>query len=656
MDLNLDDIKGLTRVPKKYIFNPEAIDCLYKNNPNILKNVSEDLHLSPNFIEKITQLINNGTMVLTKDNIKLLDSLYDENIIDILKNHFNYLYLINENNFIHVGIVKVDDFVKLLEEHKIEITPNVPYLVTLCSDYIIKQYIEDKVNTDVILPFFTNWFNIAQRDLIQEYFKKGHFDISIFYDRDEHNGNITPFFKDISIEFKDNNATIKSNNIDSVVSLLNFELPFSISDIYLLDNRYNDISIIFLLKEIKEQNINLHVENGLSISSTLEKNFEFLELCGNVANIELNPFDLASFKELLIKAKDHPGVVINVKLDDFMAYDSYFLNLNTEIPINIISQKNVSILSLNEMKELNFKLDSMVAEIKNSSLSPYEKYIAAYNIVKSFKKYRFYLDNEGIDRLVSDQSRNPYLILTNQYIVCAGYSSLLHLLLKKLDIPSHEWTLDVSDKSNAIVSGTSTVGDAHARLYVSIVDDKYGINGYYMCDPTFDNVDKNISDLYGYKYLSMSCGQSHDYGKDTSSYYYFSRDYDVFNDQMFINTDDYLAKVDSLHEIFMITRDLDPIFYSQLSKLDSKEEQKEAIKKHFKEKTYRAIPLEKKYSAIISVLEFQNKKEFSDAEKQKIHEELYNIDRGIYSTIVIPIPGDDNWDDWDDWDDFRPSK
>ena len=154
----------------------------------------------------------------------------------------------------------------------------------------------------------------------------------------------------------------------------------------------------------------------------------------------------------------------------------------------------------------------------------------------------------------------------------------------------------------------------------------------------------------------MSCGQSHDYGKDTSSYYYFSRDYDVFNDQMFINTDDYLAKVDSLHEIFMITRDLDPIFYSQLSKLDSKEEQKEAIKKHFKEKTYRAIPLEKKYSAIISVLEFQNKKEFSDAEKQKIREDLYNIDQGIYSTIVIPIPGDDNWDDWDDWDDFRPSK
>lgn len=638
MEINVNNIKNLTSVPKEFISDSKAIEYLYQNNPSIFKNVSENLHLSFDFIERITQLINNGTIVLTKDNIKLLDSLYTENITDILKNHFNYLYLINENNFTQVGIVRDDDFLKLLEEHKFKITPNAPYLVTLCSDYIIKQYIEDKVNIDVILPYIMNWHNKSQRALIQEYLKKGHFDLSIFYD-------ITPFFKDVSIDIKDKNAIIKSNSIDSIISLLNFELPFSISDVYLLDNRDNYTNILYLLKQINEQNINLHVKNGLSISSTLEKISEFLELCGNVGNIELNPFDLANFKELLIKAIEHPVVVINVKLNDFMEYENYFLNLNTEIPINVISQENVSILSLNEMKELNSKLDSMVAEIKNSSLSPYEKYIAAYNIVKSFKKYKLYLDNKGIDQLVSDQSRNPYLVLINQYIVCAGYSSLLHLLLKKLNIPSHEWIIGVSDKSEAVAEGSLKDNDAHARLYVNIVDDKYGINGYYMCDPTFDNVDKEISDLYGYKYLSMSCGESHDYGKDSSSYYYFSYDYDVFNDQMFINTDDYLAKADSLCEIFTIIQDLDPNFYSQLFELDSEEKQKEAIKKHFKEKTYRAISLEKKYTAIISVLEFQNKRELSEIEKQTIRENLYNIDR----PIIIPISGDDGFDDWVDF-------
>lgn len=649
MELNVNNIKDLTSVPKEFISNSKAIEYLYQNNPNILKNVSENLHLSFDFIERITQLINNGTIVLTKDNIKLLDSLYADNVIDILKNHFNYLYLINENNFTQVGVARYYDFLELLEEHKIEITPNTPYLVTFCSDYIIKQYIEDKVNINIVLPYFINWYNGEQRELIQEYFNKGHFDLSIFYDKDIDNGNITPFFKDTLIEIKDNNATIKSNNIDSIISLLNFKLPFPISDIYLLDNKYNDTNILFLLQKINEQNINLHVKNGLSISSTLEKNSEFLELCGNVGNIELKPFDLDTFKELLIKAKEHFGVVINVNLDDFMNYENYFLNLNTEIPINIISQKNVSILSLNEMKELNSRLDYMVAEIKNSSLSPYEKYIAAYNIVKSFKKYRLYLDNEGIDEVVSDQSRNPYLVLTNQYIVCAGYSSLLHLLLKKLDIPSHEWIIGVSDKSEAVASSVSKDNDTHARLYVHIVDDKYGINGYYMCDPTFDSVDKESSDLHGYRHLSMSCGESHDYGKDTPSYYYFSHD-DVFNDQMFINIDDYLEKSDSLYEIFTIIQDLDPVFYSQLSELDSEEEQKEAIKKHFKEKTYRAISLEKKYTAIISVLEFQNKKEFSDSEKQTIYENLYNIDRGIDSPIITPISSNDEIDDWVDYE------
>ena len=329
----------------------------------------------------------------------------------------------------------------------------------------------------------------------------------------------------------------------------------------------SDTELLHLLEKINEENINLHIKNGLSISSNLEKNCEFLELCGNVGNIELNPFDLEEFKKLLLKVAEHSGVVINVKLDDFMEYENFLLNLNIETPINIISQKNVSILPLNDMKELNLRLDYTVSEIKNSSLSPYEKYIAAYNIVKSFKKYRFYLDNEGFDKMISDQSRNPYLVLINQYIVCAGYTSLLHSLLKKLDIPSREWILDVSDNSESVALGDSESNDTHARLYVNIVDDKYGINGYFMCDPTFDNVDKENSDLYGYRHLSMSCGESHDYGKSSSSYFYFAYDTDAFNDQMFINTDDYLSKIDDMTEIFDIVKDLDPDFHNQLSLL-----------------------------------------------------------------------------------------
>lgn len=655
MELNMNNIKDLTSIPKEYIYDSKTIEYLYQSNPNVFDNVNENLKLSFEFQEKITQLINNGTIVLTENNIKLLDSLFSEYVIDILENNFNYLYLINQNNFNGVGIVRDDDFLNLLEEHQIKITDETPYLVTLCSDYIIKQYINDKVDITNVLPFFINWYEGSQRILIQEYLKKGNIDLSIFYKRDyENNDNITPFFEDILIEKTENSVKVKSNNVDSIISLLKFELPYHIEDIYLSDNRMSDTELLHLLEKINEENINLHIKNGLSISSNLEKNCEFLELCGNVGNIELNPFDLEEFKKLLLKVAEHPGVVINVKLDDFMEYENFFLNLNMETPINIISQKNVSILPLNDMKELNLTLDNTVSEIKNSSLSPYEKYIAAYNIVKSFKKYRFYLDNEGFDKMISDQSRNPYLVLINQYIVCAGYTSLLHSLLKKLDIPSREWILDVSDNSESVALGDSESNDTHARLYVNIVDDKYGINGYFMCDPTFDNVDKENSDLYGYRHLSMSCGESHDYGKSSSSYFYFAYDTDAFNDQMFINTDNYLSKIDDMTEIFDIVKDLDPDFHNQLSKLESIERQKETIKKHFRDKTYRTIPLETKYNAIISVLEFQNKKEFNDEEKQMISEKLYNIDRGIEEAPIIPISSNEDSNEWIDFESSTP--
>lgn len=655
MELNMNDIKDLTSIPKEYIYDSKTIEYLYQSNPNVFNSVNEYLNLSFEFQEKITQLINNGTIVLTKNNVKLLDSLFSEYVIDILENNFNYLYLINQNNFNGVGIVRDDDFLNLLEEHQIKITDETPYLVTLCSDYIIKQYINEKVDITNVLPYFINWYADPQRTLIQEYIKKGNSDLSIFYKRDyENNDNIIPFFENIIIEKNENSVKVKSNNVNSIISLLNFELPYHIEDIYLSDNRMSDTELLHLLEKINEENINLHIKNGLSISSNLEKNCEFLELCGNVGNIELNPFDLEEFKKLLLKVAEHPGVVINVKLDDIMEYENFFLNLNIETPINIISQKNVSILPLNEMKELNLRLDYTVSEIKNSSLSPYEKYIAAYNIVKSFKKYRFYLDNEGFDTMISDQSRNPYLVLINQYIVCAGYTSLLHSLLKKLNIPSREWILDVSDNSESVALGDSESNDTHARLYVNIVDNKYGINGYFMCDPTFDNVDKENSDLYGYRHLSMSCGESHDYGKSSSSYFYFAYDTDAFNDQMFINTDDYLSKTDDMTEIFDIVKDLDPDFYVQLSKLESIEKQKETIKKHFRDKTYRAISLETKYKAIISVLEFQNKKEFNDEEKQMISEKLYNIDRGIEEAPIIPISSNEDSNEWIDFESSTP--
>ena len=680
MTLNIDDIKKLTSVPKEYVSDSKMIDYLYEINPNIFENVDERLKLSRKLEDNLIEQLKNGTMVLTEKNIKLLDLFFSVDIIDILDKHFEYIYLINKDNFSQTGIGRDHELVELLEKNNVQINDSTPYLATLCGDYINNQYINNEADLKDIIPYFINWGPIEQDDFIKEYIKKGNCDLSIFYREDLYDENtILPFFKDTNIENIDNKLVIKSRNIEGLLSLLNFNLPFKISDVYLDNDKYlaekkssymdsDDFNapyklyvesekILNLLRKVNEEDINLHVKNGLSISSNLKDDIEFLDLCGDVGNVQLTNFDsdhINDFKELLNKAAEHPGVVVDLRLDSFMENENFFLNLDTDVPINIVSLESVDILSLNEMKQLNSKMDDMVAGIKDSNLSTYEKYIAAYNIVKSLKKYRFYLNNEKMDEYISDQSRNPYLMLTNQYAVCAGYSSLLQMLLKKVDIPSHYWVLNISEKSKDVALGNSSKDDAHARLYINLVDDKYGINGYYMCDPTWDNTDKETSDLYGYKYLNMSCGESHDYGPDSSSYHFFEYDEDVFNDQMFLNTDKYLEKNESLNEVFDIVKDLDPDFYVQLDKLKKIEDdslslkmQQEAIRKHFKEKTYRTISLENKYNAIISVLEYQNKREFSYDEKEQLREDLYNIDHDLPLAVeeelsaVIDIGFDD---------------
>lgn len=134
------------------------------------------------------------------------------------------------------------------------------------------------------------------------------------------------------------------------------------------------------------------------------------------------------------------------------------------------------------------QLDNLIRPIKYSNLSPYEKYLAVYNIVKQFKPYKENYENK-------DESRYLKYILNNEYIVCVGYSKLLTTLLNKLNIPSMEVIADIDSstyKDNLI--NTPTKLEGHQRNIIKIDDDKYNIHGIYIVDPTWDN--NMIKDLY----------------------------------------------------------------------------------------------------------------------------------------------------------------
>ena len=80
------------------------------------------------------------------------------------------------------------------------------------------------------------------------------------------------------------------------------------------------------------------------------------------------------------------------------------------------------------------------------------------------------------------------MILHNEYIVCAGYATLLEDLISKLDNPNV-----YCFQYNVIYTRDGEV-HAHARNIVFINDPEYGINNYFVCDPTWDTFESHESD------------------------------------------------------------------------------------------------------------------------------------------------------------------
>lgn len=164
---------------------------------------------------------------------------------------------------------------------------------------------------------------------------------------------------------------------------------------------------------------------------------------------------------------------------------------NLKITLNDIGAS----YTLAEYIEEDKKLETLVKDIKEANLSPYEKYIAVYNIVKKYKPYK-----------ASDDpmhARSLKYILDNEYMVCVGYANLLEALLGKIGIKSCRLSVDVdtSYDKGFTVENIPVEHNGHARLFVNIDDDKYNIHGIYMADPTWDNDLEN--DLLNYSLMTL---------------------------------------------------------------------------------------------------------------------------------------------------------
>jgi len=322
------------------------------------------------------------------------------------------------------------------------------------------------------------------------------------------------------------------------------------------DSKYDDLQkeswTLTINSELTEEELNnlkyIHPNKKIYISID---NYEFVEkIINKLIELKINP-------EIKIALKDKE------KFNTTQIFkDSKYEKLN--IWINNDFQTN----SLENYKRFENILYTFINPAKEKDYSPFEKYIYAYNIAKRFKKYKEVEENQ--DKM---ESRNLYDILINEYMVCVGYGTMFRDLLNKLGISNTKKQIDVS--KNAPTEDVEFAG--HDRTYAYIKDPKYGIDGFYIADPTWDNsLEKDL-----YNYLAVT-NQEMNYNhmrlgtivKSKSSYGFIFIDENILLDFNNINdfyqrinyilneeVNKYITKIKNKKEVYNIKEEISKIYY-----------------------------------------------------------------------------------------------
>lgn len=174
-----------------------------------------------------------------------------------------------------------------------------------------------------------------------------------------------------------------------------------------------------------------------------------------------------------------PEIITNI--------ESTFGNETSNIYFDVAGNSNL--ISFQEYKDTIKAIDDMVQEIEKFDFSPLEKIMYAYDLVRN-KVYVEVGENE--DKL---KSRTLSSVLLGDKIVCVGYARVFKTLLEKLGIHSREMHLYYLDRSGG-----------HARNEIYVKDEKYGVDGVYYFDPTWDSKkdENDISYLSSYRFFGMT--------------------------------------------------------------------------------------------------------------------------------------------------------
>ena len=321
-------------------------------------------------------------------------------------------------------------------------------------------------------------------------FENGGYDLTgEVYEKLKESGHITKIdTSGVANELKENfDSMIKCNYDQPIFSKYSYEQLQTLNKIYIneWDNNKQDS-----IKYIKYINPDCEISINIKDNQELQS---FIQALTN-ANININ---------------NKTTMTISDKIFFNNNLFKYFNESNSE---NIMLKVPTGEYNLKEYIGYETRLNKLVENAMD--LSPLERYVYAYNVVKNFKPYK---ENEQEKNL----SRNIYSILDNEYMVCVGYAEMLSDLLTRLGLSSMKISEEVNIGFDGLAQDSLEVGNheaksaGHARVMVKIDDPKYNVKGIYYADPTWDN---NLNaDFYnhilmtGLEYNSQSRENFHSY-------------------------------------------------------------------------------------------------------------------------------------------------
>lgn len=184
---------------------------------------------------------------------------------------------------------------------------------------------------------------------------------------------------------------------------------------------------------------------------------------------------------------------IKIKLDDKNKYGldyGVLEDLNKKVKLKLSYENGISDATLEEFTSLQESIKWYRKLITDANLSPTEKLMYVYDILKTFE---YKSSEECYD------SRDPHRIIETGFIVCRGYAALLNEIINGVDTGISSINVDVTvyDKEELLGS--------HSRNVVRIDDEKYNIHGLFVIDATWDSVktDEESLKILGSDYTAL---------------------------------------------------------------------------------------------------------------------------------------------------------